>query len=743
MSNKLNKLVTNIPVTLTEQEVINLSETLSAVRTAGGGGEGGHTYLGDGTYIGVDNNNNKISFLSDAANKLESVTNKLDKSEFETASADFATKTELESYATKTELENYQTKGDYLSANALNSLSGTWETVTDKLDKTEFAEVSGDFLTQDSLAGYATETYVQTASAGITGWVNDQGYLKTVPNTYYLKTETSGKDELSAAFNDILKYNVTAAAGIEITTATDAGVKTFGISMTAEPVVTDTTLSGYNGIAAARDGEVNNQWNIGLTQDITNTINGKLDSSDFTTYTGTTAPNTYLTKTSADTLYQPTGDYVTTADVLTGTSNTLTGIKIGSTDYTIPTTDLSNYYTKTQVDSTFASASELNSYLTTAQYQTDSASFALKTDTSSKNELSTEFAKYTKTEDLNIPTKVSDLTDSADYAKKTDLDGFVTSSSDTITGTKQYALTTAGWAEVSTPTIPGITANNGLSANGHTVGISNNNIAANKQYAWTTTGWEEVSTPTIPAITAESGISADGYKIGLTTTAINAITSVSSKVDKPSSLIDKYLVLRTDNAGNVSGWCDFQDKSYSKSEALDTFVATANIDTTTLSGNGKSVSTKLGVKTDVIATTDYVNSSFLPLSGGEVSGSVKFSVASGQNVLAVASAASLLGASRQTSAHYGVDNTALGTTWMGVGGAGMHQGFIKYTDGGDVGALDSNSTIQVNLKPSTNNFDSVQVQINGNHVGYLIPAVTSTTTAGLTNDGILHIILES
>jgi hypothetical protein len=126
-----------------------------------------------------------------------------------------------------------------------------------------------------------------------------------------------------------------------------------------------------------------------------------------------------------------------------------------------------------------------------------------------------------------------------------------------------------------------------------------------------------------------------------------------------------------------------------------------------------------------------------------VNGSVSARVATGKNILAVASAASLIGASRQTSANYGVNDTAIGTTWFGVGGDGMHQGFIKYSDGGNVGALDTASTIQLNFKPSTNKFDSIQVQINGGSVGYLIPAVTSTTTAGLTNDGILHIILES
>ena len=406
---KLNKIVTNYPVTLTPEEVANLSETLSGVRTAGGGGTGGKTYIAGDSYINVDNTHDQIKLTEKATGLLER--------DIPSAVSQLS---DSASYAKVEALSNYQPVGDYLSANALDNLSGTWETVTDKLDKTEFAEVSGDFLIEASLNGYATEQYVQAASAEVTGWVNTQNYLKTVPDTYYLKTETSGKDEISAAFNEVMKYNVTAAAGagVHITTATDNHVTTYGLSFTAQPVVTDTTLSGYSGIAANQDATVTGQWNIGLTQDMLNTINGKLDSTDFTTYTGTTAPNTYLTKTSADTLYQPTGDYVTTADVLTGTSNTLTGIKIGSTDYTIPTTDLSDYYTKTQVDSTFASASQLNSYLTTAQYETDSATY-------------------------------------------------VTSGSEISAADEQYALTTTGWAKVDAGTsFTGVTTTGSVSGGG-------------------------------------------------------------------------------------------------------------------------------------------------------------------------------------------------------------------------------------------------------------------------------------
>jgi hypothetical protein len=70
MSENLNKIVTNYPVTLTQEEVENLSKTLSAVVTSG---SEGNTYDGDGRYIGVDNTNNKISLLSDAASTLDQV----------------------------------------------------------------------------------------------------------------------------------------------------------------------------------------------------------------------------------------------------------------------------------------------------------------------------------------------------------------------------------------------------------------------------------------------------------------------------------------------------------------------------------------------------------------------------------------------------------------------------------------------------------------------------------------------
>ena len=652
----LNKLVTNYPVSLTNEEVENLSLTLSAVRTAGGGGGEGKTYNGVG-FVSVNNTNNTISLTTEADEKLNQpiptkVSDLTDSASYQTtagmasyettqhASQTYLTKSSADNdyaplsttadvdalkavsgdfslYYKKTETSSkvalsdefakYVTITDFNGVagdvSTLKSASSNWNKVSDKLDTTAFSTVSGTFLTEVPDT-YATKEYANDASANAfnqaTALIPDVSNFITKDvndlTNYYKKTQTSSDSELAEAFGSILKYNVTAAAGIEVTTATDAGVKTYGISMTAQPVVTDTRLSGYNGIAAEPDGNVSGLWDVGLTQDMLNTINGKLDSTEATqtylekaTYASDSA--TFLTKTSADNDYAP--------KTITATVNTLTG---ASADW-----------------------NEVSAKLGTAQYANDSATF-------------------------------------------------VTSSSNTITGTKQYALTTAGWAEV--------------------------------------------STPTIPDITATSGISANGFSIGLTNTAIGAITSVYSKVDKPTSLENKYLVLRTDNAGNVSGWCDFQDQSYSKTEAQRTFVATANIDSTTLSGDGKSVSTKLGVKTDVIATKDYVNSSFLPLSGGTVSGEL---VVSG-------------GGNFDTQFLKITRENVNGNGRIGLGSSGPLAFKVD----------DANShTTQINISPNTTNDQLVQVQHNGNQVGFLIPAVTATTTAGLTNDGILHIILES
>lgn len=767
MKKRLNKIPTNYSVELTEQEVVNLSETLSAVRTAGGGTGG--VYIGDGQYIGVDNTNNRISFLPDAATKLESVSDKLDKSQYATDSATFLTKSDAD--------DEYAPKSVTATVNTLTAASSTWNNVTAKLDKSTYAADSATFLTaHQSLSGYYQKTETSSKEAlsaefekyqtiaGMDDYATDMELSDGLANLE-LRIDNKKQDKLTfgydATTSAITAINNSALAGqggttysagqyinidandtISVTgvlaldeyaqyepvlvgdaniTATSSKVDShtqWNLAINSTPVVTDTTLKGDNCVTAHTT-TVSGEWAVGLVQsayealdDIAgistdvgtlktassnwNKVSDKLDS--------TAAADTYLTKADAATTYQPTGNYLVADDIT------------GKLDKSIYAGASGNWEASYNVLTAYSAAGQ---WLTAHQSLTN---YYTKSDTSSKTELSTEFAKYV-------------------------------TSSDVSTSDTDYVMTTTGWKVLTLPgggmtqVIHDTTLTGQGNANDSKLGVawsalSGNTIASALSAGWAVSakganseykigtwldGLSEFRTDIITwsnEITGTSGIEVSlnesDYPVDfhLTQTAYNSITSVSSKVDKPTSLVDKYLVLRTDSNGAVSGWCDFQDQSYSKTEAQGTFVATANIDTTTLSGDGKSVSTKLGVKTDVIATKDYVNSSFLPLSGGTVSGKTTISGSSFDNTLEI-----IRGGQTNNFGQIGLNNSR-GLSFKAID--------------------NTNSTnLQLDLFPNNTNSAVIQVQHNGSAVGNLIPAVTSTTTAGLTDDGILHIILES
>ena len=623
---KINKIVTNYPVSLTNDEVENLSLTLSAVRTAGGGGGSeGKIYHGEG-FVAVNNTSNAISLTTEANEKLnQPIPTKVSDL---TDSASYQTVAGMSDYSTKTVADTLyapiSVTGD---VDTLKSSSSDWDNVSAKLDTTAFSTVSGNFLTEVP-AGYATET-----------WVENKHYLTSVPDTYYTKFQTSGADQLAAAFDNILVYDVTAAAGIKITTATDDGKTTFGISMTAEPVVTDTNLSGYNGIAAAPDGAKSGWWNVGLTQDMLNTINNKLDSTDaaqtyLTTATYVADSATFLTKSSADNDYAPirvTDD----VDIL----------KSSSADW-LKESDLNNYALKSDIPTTVAQLS-------------DSENYYKKTETSGKTEIANA-----------LSTKLDSTAAAQTYQTKSDMANYLTTS------------------DASTAYQP---IGNYASAS-DIVGMATQTWVGQQGF-----------------ITKDANDLTYYYKKTETSGVSELSTEFAKYVTKPdSSLVNNYLVLRTDNAGNVSGWCDFNEQCYSKAEANRTFVATANIDTTTLSGNGKSSSTKLGVNTDVIATKDWLDDNYLPLSGGTVSGNVIVK-STGNNLLAVNTTATLMGQSRVNSL---TDTTAIGTNWLGVNSYGG--GFLKNVQGGNVGDLNGTS-LQINFAPDgANSYGNITVESQGN-----------------------------
>lgn len=236
--------------------------------------------------------------------------------------------------------------------------------------------------------------------------------------------------------------------------------------------------------------------------------------------------------------------------------------------------------------------------------------------------------------------------------------------------------------------------------------------------------------PNYPLMDAGHGISGHfddddynfGYHFGLWNDYEQAIQTVSARVMIPDSadvnLKNKYLVLRTKADGTVDGWTDFNDQSYSKTEADGRYVQQTFIGNT-LSGTGANANNKLGANTDVIPTKDWLEDNYLPTSGGTVSGQLE--VHGGSNF----------------------DQQFLKLTREGVTGH-ARLGLGQYGSLALKADDSNNHTTQVNVSPNTTNDQLIQVQHNTNTVGYLIPAqIHQGSYTPTSADGVLHIVLES
>ena len=654
-----------------------------------------------------------VNTLTAASAGWNEVTSKLDAS---VASTTYQTKEDMNGYLTKSEASTaYQPTGNYLVAND----------ITGKLDKSIYSNASGNWENASNV--------VVTNSANWNAKV-DQGVL----DDYYEKTDTSSKTELSTEF---AKYQVTGDYATQsdisdMATKTWVGEQGFYTKASGDnDYAPKSVTSTINILTAASAG-----WNE---------VSSKLDSSvASTTYQTKADMEGYLTKNEASTTYQPIGDYLVSDDITGKLDKSIYSNASGNWENTYNTVkqysaagtwltahqSLTNYYTKNETSGAGELSTEFAKYVTSSTVTTQDTDYVMTTTgwkelTLPGGGMTQVIHDETLTGQGNADNSKLGLAQTAynaitSVSSKLDTSSFSTVSSTFLTKSSadnDYApisITTtvntltaasAGWNEVSAKLGTAQYATDSAKF----VTSSSNTITGTKQYALTTAGWAEVSTPTVPDITATSGISADGFSIGLTNTAIGAITSVSSKVDIPDTtqtdLNNNYLIYSTlTDPGSTTGWMPLSANYYSKSESNGIFVATANIDNTTLSGDGKSSDTKLGVKTDVIATKDYVNSSFLPLSGGTVSGEVTVS-SSGTCLLAVGTEATLMGQSRVVNMG---DTTARGTNWLGV--SQSNAGFIKYVNGGNVGDLEGTS-IQINFAPDgANSYGNITVNSQDN-----------------------------
>ena len=197
------------------------------------------------------------------------------------------------------------------------------------------------------------------------------------------------------------------------------------------------------------------------------------------------------------------------------------------------------------------------------------------------------------------------------------------------------------------------------------------------------------------ALSAYSAEYARAYWDSVNNTSVNFYDEFAKKLEAPddSSQHQKDWFVHTDGQGHTS-WTEAQ-----------TWLANRIVPEDGLSGWGDAANGQyhFGISADYVAT-----------SGDTMTGPLTVSAANGQNMLAVASAASLIGASRQSEANFGQNNNAMGTTWMGVGGPGMYRGFLKYTQGGNVGDLDSNNTMQVEFTPNNKGTLFAKAKNSGN-----------------------------
>lgn len=806
----LNKLVTNYPIQLTNEEVENLSLTLSAVRTAGGGGGEGKTYHGEG-FVTVNNTYNSISLTTEANEKLNQpiptkVSDLSDSANYQTVAGmdEYLTTANAQTlYQTKEAMSVYATR-EWTNDNFISEqeLAGSVVPVVEAAGFAYKSYVDGELnkkenkltfaydndkisaINGSALAGQGGVTGDYYSASNPSGFINSTQAETQILEKHYL-TEASGNSlyvPIPNGLSDGQYYAMTTSSWKVIQGAGDVS----GISTVAH----DDTLTGNGnnenlGVDTTKiqtkltDEEIQNIADVTTLKTASSTwdnVSAKLNTTDFNIYTATTAPS----------IYQEKGNYLS--------SNALDG------------------YATTALLDTISSKIESDIPTTVAQL-TDSGNYYKKTETSSKNELTIEFTKYQPKGNYLVADDITGKLDKSiysnasgnwentyntvrqysaagtwltahqpltDYYKKSETSGKteITNALNTKvdkpiqqTGKLVYDGDTSAWVSLpagTTTIVQGqgsVTANYDSSNSTYTVSllasaenalnkvadkIDTTAVAQTYQTKSDMTNYlttsdaattyqpkgDYATTSDISDMATQTWVGQQGfytkasgdndYAPKSVTATVNTLTAASAgwnnKVDKPTSLVNQYLVLRTDGDGNVSGWCDFQDQSYSKSEADRTFVATAYIDTTTLSGNGKSVSTKLGVKTDVIATRDYVSGNYLPTSGGTVTGQLE--VHGGSNF----------------------DSQFIKLTREG-NSCGARIGLGSDTTNGTLALKTFNgqgqNTVQVNIKHNTNNNELIQVQKGGSDVGFLIPAVTATTTAGLTNDGILHIILES
>jgi hypothetical protein len=222
----------------TKNETSGADELAEAFSQIGPGGDeevNEFVYNNSATILDVDTTyqQNSATYLT----AHQDISNKLDTTAFSTVSGTFLTAAPADMATTgdvaelaQTVSETYQVKGDYAERDFV--LSSIESATSGKLDVSSFASVSSDFMTNDDLNGYATESFVQDTSANITALIptnyypdnNPSGFISGVDLTPY--ATTAEVDTLSSMLSAAVDY-VSANAGDEFPASANEAITAY------------------------------------------------------------------------------------------------------------------------------------------------------------------------------------------------------------------------------------------------------------------------------------------------------------------------------------------------------------------------------------------------------------------------------------------------------------------------------------------------------------------------------------
>jgi len=373
--------------------------------------------------------------------------------------------------------------------------------------------------------------------------------------------------------------------------------------------VSDTKIIGSNGISARETAPAT--YTIGVSGD----------------YVKSETLNDYYTKDDANATFQPKGDYVEESEIQDMATETWVG------EHYVPKNVLESYYTKDEVynkNETY-SKDEVYTKQEVNDLIPDTSNFALSADVDTAiNEAADdisdwvehnfqEIGDYASTSD--VETASANAYDKA-VAKIPDVTNFITkdvnnltyyydktetSSTSEITNALSTKLDSTVAEQTyqpignyaTTSDINDMATQTWVGQQGYLTSIPNTYALKSDVEAASANAYDKAvaKIPNVDNfITKDVNDLTYYYKKTETSGSTELSTEFAKKVNNPdTSLTDKYLVLRTDTNGAVSGWCNFNDKIYSKSESDGRYMQ-KNTDST-LSGDG-TTNSPLGIDSD-------------------------------------------------------------------------------------------------------------------------------------------------